>query len=650
MHSKDLIQTAKYLSNGELDINDIIVDDEGDDRILASALNIMKSNLLSFVENTKKNVITLSDAIDKASNNMNLYYQGNEQMTLSFQEISTNTQSQLIHVKDTVSKIEKVCWSIDSINKCIGEVKTVATDTSEKSSTGKKYLDKYGDNISLITGNMKKSQEFMTELRGSIRGITKVTEFILEISNQLNLLSLNALIESARTGSAGKGFAVVAGEITKLSETTKMEVKKIEEIISTILKNSNDVESCINNSIQDLNYGNQIFDQTNKVFDDILGGNNKVLDRINVVIQEVSNINQLTSETFEQSQKVLEVSLNTSDNITEVAAISEEGLATVEDIKIAISSLNLFSERINRDIYMFNTGVHAVGINPDRKLHIAVITAKSGEFFHSVHQGSLYAIQELKHKNTSIDIMYFDSTGDPINNIIKCVETSIDKHYDGLCIPGFGDVLLPVVNKAIEKGITVITYNNDFLGNCKRLCCVMQNPYEAGKIAGDAMVKLVTGAGKILIIGYEHTSYDDRIRGFKDRLKMAKLDIRISEDLILSQDMEQNYSTVREYINNNQDLIGIYVPGEKIHIARAIYDSGLAERIKLIMFDPDEETNSYIKKGVVSCVIGQNPFGQGHDPIIIMYNYLAGGIKPDQEKIWTRIEVIDMSNVERIII
>lgn len=646
----DIINMATMLSNGDLDISDIIIDDEGNDRILAGALNIMKSNLLFFVENTKKNVITLSDAIDKVSNNISMYYQGNEQMTLSFQEIAANTQEQLKLVKGTVSKIEMVCRSMDSIVKSVDEVNKVASDTNALSSQGKKCLNTYGDNIFIISGNMKSSQDFMAELRGSIREITTVTGIILGISEQLNLLSLNASIESARSGAAGKGFAVVAGEITKLSQTTKKEVNKIETIIARILKNSSNVENCVDKSIHDFNLGNQIFEQAKIVFDDIQGGNKKILEQINVVKQEVSNINHSISETSELSQKVLEASMATSENITEVAAVSEEELATFEEIKTTISSLNHFSEKINDETYMFNSGIRAVDIKPERHLRVAVIMGSSGEFFNSIYQGTLYAIQELRDKNISIDIMYLETTGNLIESMIKSIETCIDNHFDGLCIPAVGDVILPVVNKAIGKGITVITYNNDFSDNCNRLCSVMQDPYKAGQIAGDTMMKFVAHTGKILIIGYKHIRYDDRVRGFKDSLRAVKDGIKISEDLILSQDMEQNYNAVRNYINNNTDLVGIFVPGEKMRIAEVIEDIGMAGQIKLIMFDPDEKTKADIKKGVVTCVIGQNPFGQGHDPVIIMYNYLVTGIKPDNEKIWTRIDVIDRGNVERIII
>ena len=64
----------------------------------------------------------------------------------------------------------------------------------------------------------------------AVKNIDVLTESILQITEQTNLLSLNASIEAARAGAAGKGFAVVADEIRKLAENSRHAANKIQNV------------------------------------------------------------------------------------------------------------------------------------------------------------------------------------------------------------------------------------------------------------------------------------------------------------------------------------------------------------------------------------------------------------------------------------
>jgi methyl-accepting chemotaxis protein/ribose transport system substrate-binding protein len=262
----------------------------------------------------------------------------------------------------------------------------------------------------------------------------------------------------------------------------------------------------------------------------------------------------------------------------------------------------------------------------------------------------LYVKKELKNKNTNVEIILPDLSKGMEDSLIDCINKCIQNGYDGICLPAFSNGIIPAVNRAVEKGLVVMTYICDFDKESKRLACIQLDAYQAGVIAGEVMTKTVDSKGTILIINHKSMTYENRVKGFKEQLlKNSKL--CIEENTIKGDVPEETYDYVINYIKENKEVQGIYLPGGyQVNAAKAIVDSGMAGKIKLIVYDVDKEICHFIKKGVITCALGQNPFGQGFEPAVYLYNYLVTKEKPVSENIWTRTELVDKYNVDRILI
>ena len=68
-------------------------------------------------------------------------------------------------------------------------------------------------------------------------------------------------------------------------------------------------------------------------------------------------------------------------------------------------------------------------------------------------------------------------------------------------------------------------------------------------------------------------------------------------------------------------------------------------KCKIVLYDFMRNILEYIQKGTVTAAIGQDPFRQGHDPLIYIYNNVMAGELPPNEYMWTRIDVVDRNNI-----
>ena len=88
--------------------------------------------------------------------------------------------------------------------------------------------------------------------------------------------------------------------------------------------------------------------------------------------------------------------------------------------------------------------------------------------------------------------------------------------------------------------------------------------------------------------------------------------------------------------------------GFPIPVANAIKDCGRSGKTSLVCFDHNQEIFQQIKAGIITAALGQDAFGQGHDPVIWLYNNLVTGEKLD-EFIPCRLSVVDRSNVDSLV-
>lgn len=173
------------------------------------------------------------------------------EMSQTAKVIAENAEEASSAVEDTSASVEEINASVKEVEGNAKESARLASNT--RAILGGQCLDAVSDAINsmdTLMSEVKQSSEIVSRLSGRSDDIEKMLKVVKDVTEQTNLLSLNAAILAAQAGEYGKSFSVVADEIRGLSDRTAVSTKEISNIVKTIQSEIADAAGAINSSMK----------------------------------------------------------------------------------------------------------------------------------------------------------------------------------------------------------------------------------------------------------------------------------------------------------------------------------------------------------------------------------------------------------------
>jgi methyl-accepting chemotaxis protein len=299
------VAMATRIADGDLRVSDADAAPPGS---LLDALQRMRGELTGIVGKVQQGAHAVTSAAQQIAS-------GND-------DLSYRTQEQASSLEETAASMEEMTSTVKQSADNARHASQLATDMRTQAEHG-------GDVAARASGAMQ-------AIRQASGQIAEIVGLIDEIAFQTNLLALNAAVEAAHAGEQGHGFAVVAGEVRNLAQRSARAAK--------------DIKALIGDSVEKVQAGSQLVDESGKALAGIIGSAKQVAD----IVEEIAAASHEQSGGIEQVNRA----------VTQMDEVTQKNAALVEEAAAAARAMQEQADQLHLQMRYFRLHETAAGAAP----------------------------------------------------------------------------------------------------------------------------------------------------------------------------------------------------------------------------------------------------------------------------------------------
>ncbi|EDX84864.1 GAF domain protein [Synechococcus sp. PCC 7335] len=238
----------------------------------------------------------------------------------------------------TLESVETMTDSIQQVAQQAEEAAAVAKSASKTANQGEEAMDLTVNNIMRLRQTVGLTAKKVKRLGESSQQITKAVSLINQISQQTNLLAINAGIEAARAGEGGQGFAAVAEEVSELAARSAEATEEIERIVDTIQRETGDVVAAIEQSTTQVVEGTQRVEDARESLGQILTGSQKMDEFARSISRATSSQVQISTSVYALMEKIAQLAERTSASSKQVSEALNQTVGVAQNLQAQVAT------------------------------------------------------------------------------------------------------------------------------------------------------------------------------------------------------------------------------------------------------------------------------------------------------------------------
>lgn len=262
-----------------------------------------------------------------------------EVMTISMSETKDSAQEEFNEIDQLATAMSEMTSTVQTVADHAQNASALTEQASVQAVTGQKFVQGTVTKMSELSTDISASAGAVNQVEERVESIGSVVGTIQGISEQTNLLALNAAIEAARAGEAGRGFAVVADEVRNLAQRTQQATVEIQEMITHLQNSANSAVELMEKSVVEAADGVELVTNAGSELDGI--------------VEQVNQINDMNFQIATAAGQQSSVAEEMSVNLTNVRELVEASVTVVSELLETSEIMQTNAEELDGKIKQF---------------------------------------------------------------------------------------------------------------------------------------------------------------------------------------------------------------------------------------------------------------------------------------------------------